>query len=123
MHGQLPVSASVIHNIENNLPKTRLSASVVHDFGKLSASVRANYYSGTIDERGTREEVDPAALIDLELSYKVNANLTLVGGANNILNTYPTKIDTRLSQGMPYPRRTPIGYHGGMTYLRAVWNM
>ncbi|MBT6599297.1 MAG: TonB-dependent receptor, partial [Bacteroidetes Order II. Incertae sedis bacterium] len=72
---------------------------------------------------GTREEVDPAALIDLELSYKVNANLTLVGGANNILNTYPTKIDTRLSQGMPYPRRTPIGYHGGMTYLRAVWNM
>ncbi|MBT6425523.1 MAG: TonB-dependent receptor [Bacteroidetes Order II. Incertae sedis bacterium] len=121
--GQLPVSASVIHNIENNLPKTRLSASVVHDFGKLSASVRANYYSGTIDERGTREEVDPAALIDLELSYKVNANLTLVGGANNILNTYPTKIDTRLSQGMPYPRRTPIGYHGGMTYLRAVWNM
>ncbi len=121
--GQLPVSDGVIFNIENNLPKTRLSASVVHDFGKLSASLRANYYSGTIDERGDREEVDPAGLLDLELSYEVNDNLTLVGGANNILNTYPTKIDTRLSQGMPYPRRTPIGYHGGMSYFRAIWTM
>ena len=35
----------------------------------------------------------------------------------SILNTNPTEIETRLSQGMPYLRRTPIGYHGGMIYL------
>jgi len=123
VNGVNPVSDGVVFNIENNLPKYRISASATHEFGQLTASLRANYYGKTIDERGTREEVDPAGLLDLELSYKVNDNLTVVGGANNILNTYPTEIDTRISQGMPYPRRTPIGYHGGMTYLRAVWTM
>jgi len=44
-------------------------------------------------------------------------------GANNLLNTYPTEIATRLSQGMPYPRRTPIGYHGGMGYFKAIFKM
>jgi hypothetical protein len=23
---------------------------------------------------------------------------------------------------MPYPRRSPLGYHGGMTYIRLMYN-
>ena len=46
----------------------------------------------------------------------------IVLGANNVLNTYPTEIDTHLSQGMPYPRRTSIGYHGGMLFTRLTYN-
>jgi len=104
----------------------KVNASINHDFGAISGMVRANYYSGTIDERGggvieDKEEVDPAMLLDLEFTYPVSDKLRLVLGANNILNTYPTEIETRKSQGMPYPRRTPIGYHGGMGYFKAAF--
>ena len=121
--GEDPLSDDTKHNIENNLPKIRVTASVNHNISqKLSAMARVNCYGETIDERGDREVVDPTQLVDLELNYRVSNNLNIVFGSNNILNTYPPKIATRASQGMPYPRRTPIGYHGGMTYLRLMYS-
>ena len=60
-------------------------------------------------------------LIDVELSYKISDNLNVVFGANNG-NTYPTQISTRGSQGMPYPRRSPLGYHGGMIFTRLAYS-
>jgi len=126
VNGVNPVSDAVILNLENNLPFHKANLSINHNFGVISGMIRANYYSGTIDERGggvleDKEVVDPATLLDMELTYPVSDNLRLVLGANNILNTYPTEIATRASQGMPYPRRTPIGYHGGMGYFKAMF--
>jgi len=121
--GEDPVSAGTIFNLENNLPTSRASLALNHDFGKLTGMIRANYYGSTIDERGTREEVSAETLIDVELAYPATNQLQLILGANNILDNYPDMIDTRLSQGMPFPRRTPIGYHGGMVYFKAVYKM
>ena len=118
--GENPVSESLIFNLENNLPKNKASIALNHDFGPISGMVRANHYGSTIDERGDREEVGAETLIDAELTYPASDNLRLVLGANNILDEYPDEIDTRLSQGMPYPRRTPIGYHGGMVYFKVI---
>jgi iron complex outermembrane recepter protein len=118
-----PVSDGTIFNIENNLAKHRATVSLTEGFGeKVSWTVRGNYYGSTIDERGTQEAVGGEVLVDMELSYKVNERFSLVGGANNLFNNYPDKIDTRISQGMPYPRRSPINYIGGMTYLRVVYH-
>lgn len=121
--GKNPVSDGTIFNLENNLPKHRLNATINQQFGKFGAMLRANYYGKTIDERGDREEVDPETLVDIEFSYPVTDQLRLVLGANNVFDNYPTMIDTRVSQGMPFPRRTPIGYHGGMVYFRAVYKI
>jgi len=123
VNGVNPVSDDGVSNIENNLPKQRVTATVTHNFGgALSLMARVNYYGETIDERGAREVVEPTQLVDIELRYRVSGNLSVVFGANNALNTFPTQIDTRLSQGMPYPRRTPIGYHGGMMFTRLTYN-
>ena len=123
VNGENPVSDGTIFNIENNLPKLRINASINQDFGPVSGMLRANYYSKTIDERSGQEEVSPATLLDLEFGYPVNEQLRLMLGFNNLLNTYPDEIETRLSQGMPYPRRTPIGYHGGMGYFKAIFKL
>ena len=123
VNGEDPVSEGTVFNIENNLPKSRASAMMNHNFGKISGMIRANYYGSTIDERGTREEVGSEVLVDLEFSVQASDNMRLILGANNVLNNYPDEIATRISQGMPYPRRTPIGYHGGMVYFRAVYNL
>ena len=121
--GQNPVSDGTIFNLENNLPKHRLNITLNHDFGKLTAMIRANYYGETIDERGGQEVVEPATLVDVELGYPATEQLRFVLGANNVLDKYPNEIDTRRSQGMPFPRRTPIGYHGGMVYFKAIYKL
>ena len=122
-----PISSGLIDNIENNLPKDRITATVTQDFGDaLSLMVRLNNYSETLDERGTlgddKSTVDAISFIDVELSYSVSNNLNVVFGANNVTNAYPNEIPTRASQGMPYPRRSPLGYHGGMTYIRLMYD-
>jgi|TARA_B100000929_G_scaffold289195_1_gene279242 iron complex outermembrane receptor protein len=123
VNGVDPVSEGGVHNIENNLPKMRISSTVTQSFGDaLSLMVRVNYYSETKDERSQQEVVDPTQLVDVELNYRVSDNLSVVFGANNALNTFPNQIATRRSQGMPYPRRTPIGYHGGMMFTRLSYN-
>lgn len=122
VNGINPVSDGTVFNIENNLPKHRASVTLNQQLGTVSAMVRANFYGKTIDERGTQEKVGSETLLDVELSYPASPNMRVILGANNVLNNYPDEIDTRLSQGMPYPRRTPIGYHGGMVYLRVVYN-
>ena len=114
-----PVSEST----ENNLPKHRATATLTRRFGELSAMARANFYGKTVDERGDREKVGAETLVDLELNYKVDGNITVIAGASNLFDNFPDEIDTRLSQGMPYPRRTPIGYHGGMGHLRLVYTL
>jgi iron complex outermembrane receptor protein len=123
VNGVNPVSDDGVDNIENNLPKMRVSATVTHNLGDaLSLMARVNHYGETIDERGDREVVDPIQIVDIELNYRISDNLSVVFGANNALNTFPTQIKTRMSQGMPYPRRTPIGYHGGMMFTRLTYN-
>jgi iron complex outermembrane receptor protein len=123
INGVNPVSDALIFNIRKNLPKHRATLSLTEGLGEqLTTTVRGNYYSGTVDERGDREVVGAEVLIDVEVYYQINENFSVVGGANNLLNNFPDEIATRLSQGMPYPRRTPISYHGGMTYLRLVYN-
>ena len=83
--------------------------------------IRANYYGKTIDERSTNDPIGSEVLIDVELGMDINEHFTLMVGANNLLDEYPDMVPGRVSQGMPYPRRSPIGSHGGMAYVRGVY--
>ena len=123
INGENPVSDGNVQNIEENLPGLRVAATASHQLSDaLSLMARVNHYGETTDERGDKEIVAAIQLVDIELNYRVSDNLSVVFGANNALNTFPTQIKTRMSQGMPYPRRTPIGYHGGMMFTRLTYN-
>jgi len=123
INGVDPVSEGNVQNIEENLPSLRVAATASHQLSNaLSLMARVNHYGETTDERGDKEIVAAIQLVDIELNYRVSDNLSVVFGANNALNTFPTQIKTRMSQGMPYPRRTPIGYHGGMIFTRLTYN-
>jgi iron complex outermembrane receptor protein len=121
VNGVNPVNESGIFNLENNLPKNRFSLSLGHNFGKFDASARANYFGTTFDERSQREEIEARTLIDLDFSYQASENVQLILGAINVFDTYPNEVETRASQGMPFPRRTPIGYSGGQFYFKAIY--
>lgn len=122
VNGIDPVSSGSVFNIENNLPENRFSANVNHSWGDFGVTVRANWYDETIDERNNREPVDSALMVDLEGRWYVNDSFTAILGANNVFDEFPNAITTRLSNGLAWPRRTPIGYDGGMWYLKGVYN-
>lgn len=122
VNGVDPVSAGAIENIEGNLPENRISATVVHTVGRLSGMVRGNFYGETIDEKSTNDEIGAEFIFDAELRYAMSDQFDLILGANNLMDVYPDEVPGRVSQGMPYPRRSPIGSHGGMWYLRGVYN-
>ena len=115
-----------IFNIENNLAEDKVSLTIRHAMEKFSAQLRGNWYGDTVDEilnaSGERQKIGSAFVIDLELAYDFNESFSLIGGAMNLLDEYPDKVDSRVPQGMPYPRRSPINYHGGMLYLKGIYN-
>ena len=128
-----PISDGTVDNLELNLPQDKMVLNVTHTFSDaLSAMVRINYYSESWDERGTydrenpenssKDKIEAAMFMDIEIDYRISDNLSLVFGANNALNQFPTQISTRAGQGMPYPRRSPLGYHGGMMFTRLTYN-
>lgn len=123
VNGVNPVSDGNVQNLEENLPKDRMTLTVDHQVRDgLSAMLRMNYYGESIDERSQKDKIDPITFFDIELNYRVSDQLNVVFGGNNVTNAYPNEIATRASQGMPYPRRSPLGYHGGMTYMRLMYN-
>lgn len=123
VNGENPVSDGNVQNLEENLPKDRMTLTVDHQIrAGFSAMLRMNYYGESIDERSQKDKIDPITFFDVELNYRVSDQLNVVFGGNNVTNAYPNEIATRASQGMPYPRRSPLGYHGGMTYVRLMYN-
>lgn len=123
VNGVNPVSDGNVQNLEENLPKDRMTLTVDHKIRDgLTGMLRMNYYGESIDERSQKDKIDPITFFDMEFKYQVSNQLNVVFGANNVTNAYPNKIATRASQGMPYPRRSPLGYHGGMSYIRLMYN-
>jgi iron complex outermembrane receptor protein len=118
------IGPQTVFNIEENLPNDRASLSIVHFRDQWSFVVRANWYGDAFDERDfpVGDKIDAAATVDLEGRYSFSDSLTLVLGANNAFDTFPTKTNTRLSDGLLYSRRTPFGYDGGMWYLKAMYD-
>jgi iron complex outermembrane receptor protein len=125
-----PVSGGTQFNIENNLPENRFSFAANHHMDRLDLTLRANWYDDTIDEQSGRIPVDSALMVDIEARYDVNDEWKLVVGANNVFDEFPSKVGTnsfptpsvRNHQGLTYPRRSPIGYDGGMWYLKGVYS-
>jgi iron complex outermembrane receptor protein len=123
VNGVQPVSDGTAFNIEENLPDNRASFTVNHFRDKWQLTGRVNWYDEARDERDfpNADVVKAAATLDVEAKYDWSDNLALALGANNVLDEYPNKIPTRLSNGLPYSRRTPFGYDGGMWYLKGIY--
>ena len=111
--------------LEKNLPRTRFTLSANHLQGPWGFLARARYYGKftefTTDDATARNEGDARALVDIEGSYTFKDSLTLVAGAENVLDTKPSKLSSNVS-GLVYMETSPYGFNGGFYYFRAIWN-
>jgi iron complex outermembrane receptor protein len=129
--GVIPVSDSIVEDIENNYPNDRFVFTANTHFGdKWNLMVRTNYYGSHYDERGTiNAAVDPSAkidstiYIDMELGFQWTEQFRVTVGGINVTDEFIDKIGppnaNRISVGLQYPRRSAANYEGGSYYVRA----
>ena len=119
------ISDKRVIQLEKNLPRTRFTLSANHLQGPWSFLARLRYYSKftefTTDDGSARNEGDARALVDIEGSYTFKDSLTLAAGAENLLDTKPSRLSSNVS-GLVYTETSPYGFNGGFFYFRALWN-
>ena len=128
--------------LEESQPRSKVSISGNYKVGKFGTMIRFTRYG----EVYTRDAADPGLdesfgakiVSDLSVSYKVAKSLTATLGANNVLDTYPDKLQV---VNMPVPgsvgpfldnssfgrfvysrNATQFGFNGGYYYLNLTLN-
>ena len=121
------ISGKRVIQLEKNLPNTRFTLSANHLQGPWSFLARLRYYDSftefATDDGDARLDAGARALVDVEGSYTFNDSLTLVAGADNLIDTYPSK-QTAFGgnvSGLVYAETSPYGFNGGYYYVRALW--
>ncbi len=66
---------------------------------------------------------EPELLFDVEAGVNLTDSLSVLLGAQNVLNEYPGLNPNGEVAGLIYPEQSPFGFNGGYYYLRATWQM
>ena len=118
-----------VTQLEKNNPEFRFTATLDHNQGPWRALLRGRFYDSfaefSADQAPWRLNAGSRFLMDAELGYSLNDNISLVAGAENFLDTTPTSQKHNASPyptGMKYAETSPYGFNGGFYYFRALYN-
>lgn len=122
------INDQLVTQLKSGLPGNRVSATVNHLIGDWRFLGRFRRYgeftSFPADVGSWRRDHESRWFLDAEVAYSFSDALTVVAGAQNLLDEYPQE-STEGAQngvGMLYPENSPYGFNGGFYYLRAVWD-
>jgi iron complex outermembrane receptor protein len=128
-----------ISTLEDTTPKFRATFGAYWTLGKLSVNLRESFYGSAYiyaqnAQTGVYTQIknNSTGITDLEATYEVIHNVKLSLGANNLLNTYPTKQPAAYRQAQfntnssgfassVYPNFSAYGFNGGFYYGRVTF--
>lgn len=120
------ISATSKHQLEEGRPKVRWSLTADHQSGPWRVLGRVRYYGTHVDyqalEASLFQKLDARHLMDLEVSYSLNDQFTLVAGAENLLDEEASKSAYSSVLGAEYPESVPFDYNGGFYYFKTILN-
>ena len=122
------INDQLVTQLKSGLPGNRVSATVNHLIGDWRFLGRFRRYgeftSFPADVGSWRRDHESRWFLDAEVAYSFSDALTVVAGAQNLLDEYPQESteDAQDGVGMLYPENSPYGFGGGFYYLRAVWD-
>ena len=115
--------------LEKNNPEIRFTTTLDHNQGPWRMLLRGRFYDSFVefstDDGSARLNAGSRWLMDAEVAYSLNNNITLVAGAENFIDTTPTNQRNNESpypSGMQYAETSPYGFNGGFYYFRAIWD-
>ncbi len=117
-----------VQRLRSALPHNRISITLSHLAGdwRFLGRVRryGEFYGAPADVESWERTYEPRFLLDAEAAYSASETVTVVVGAQNLLDKYPQKTTEGAQDGvgMLYPENSPYGFNGGFYYLRAIWD-
>ena len=112
--------------IEENTPSVRFLLTASFAKGPWKLLLRGRHYGDFVefstDDETARLEADARFFADVQVSRAVGDSLTLIVGAENVFDKYPTRQSENVS-GLVYAETAPYGPNGGYYYARAVWSL
>jgi iron complex outermembrane receptor protein len=123
------LAARDIYDFENQVPDNRATLTLNYDTDRLfSGFVRFNHYGGWADSGGQIAAADASEavsygselLVDLEANFKINDNLRVAVGGENVFDTYPDNDGHEVAGllGIKYALTSPFGFNGAFWYAR-----
>lgn len=114
-----PIDAGREQALEDLLPRWKGNLTWSHMQGNLSGLIRLNYYGEWDDTGNGVNDISAEVLVDIEATYTMDNGLEIIGGVNNLFDTYNDENPFAGSLGQLYPESGPFGLNGGMYYLKA----
>ncbi len=115
-----------VRQLEENLPELRGALTYNQINGAWRFMARLNYYDGFFEPHLQDASLPINAksrwFMDAEVAYTFNEAVSVILGAQNLFDEYPTKNPWADEVGAEYPETSPYGFNGGYWYLRAVWD-
>ncbi|CAN5457211.1 TonB-dependent receptor [soil metagenome] len=129
-------------DLSKGTPRNKFIGNILWNWGDFSTNVRATRYGKVTQVASARvlatdafvgctagsagcalrfadEELKPKVIVDLELGYTIREGIKISVGANNLLNTYPSKLKpVNQVVGNLYNAYAPYGISGGLYYSR-----
>ena len=106
------ISLKRVIQLEENLPNFRFTLTGDHMQGPWRFLTRLHYYDDFVEFHVNDDtlRIDAAErwLVDLEASYTFKAGLTIASGAQNLFDTFPTKIPMPVERVQSTRRRLPM---------------
>jgi iron complex outermembrane receptor protein len=126
---QFLINESVLSYLTTATPHEKIITDAYWQKGPYDINLRGTFYgaSSTFDQNQAtfgfvHNQIDPAFIVDLEAGYTLDAWHFSVG-ANNILNTFPNKVDPATTSPTTeiFNFNSPYGYQGGFYYARVAY--
>lgn len=123
------LNRSVVGQFETGTPRTKVISFVSLDLNKFSVMLRGTYY-GEVTELSTSTDAEgnyydqtfsAQVVTDLSLGYRINENLRLSVGSNNIFDKYPDILREE-NQGFYLYSNNQQGSNGAYFYGRLMFN-
>ncbi len=115
------IDAGRVQELEEGLPETRWNVGATHTMGDWRMMARYSYFDDWFDSfEGTT--FDGYGLVDAEVAYNMASGLSLIVGANNLLDEVPDEVPNPGAFGLRYSQYAPGGFNGRLAYLRVTYD-
>ena len=109
--------------MEENLPNFKGNLSFRHFEDNWRVLARANfhdsYFEAHLDSGDLAIEPGGEVTFDVEFGYTFNEKFNIIGGIQNIFDSFPDENEFAGVAGSQFPATAPFGFSGGQYYLRA----
>ncbi|WP_340679576.1 TonB-dependent receptor [Paraglaciecola sp.] len=126
LNGSLVDNQTTRNRFEKLLPQNTANFTVNYEMDIVSLMARVRYYGSWTDYSGNSDgdvfqDFDAEFFTDLSATYKLNEDITLSAGAENIFDAYPAEATYQANRGLIYSRNAPYDTDGRNMYIKMAF--